>query len=262
MEIPPAGDTGILNRKPLKATEIDMQYTSTNAKTAFEELYLKVRNKEGRLYTDEEVALLPDIYSIHPHHHEWKMRKCSANRLVAYLQKKNKPLSILEIGCGNGWLSAKLAGLKDTLVTGIDANLPEIEQAHRVFIDTSVRFIYGNFNADTFGKHLKFDVIVFAASFQYFPSAKAILQEAIQLLNPDSEVHILDTHFYNAEEAKSSAGRSKNYYANMGVAEMASHYFHHSLVGLEGFNYKVLFNPNNMMNRLTKKDVFYWVMIK
>jgi ubiquinone/menaquinone biosynthesis C-methylase UbiE len=247
----------------LKTTGIHIgQQHTGNAKTAFEELYLTVRNKEGRFYTDEEVAQLPSIYEIHPYYHEWEMRKRSANRLMAYLQKKNKPLSILEIGCGNGWLSAKLAGLKDTLVTGIDANLPEIEQARRVFSDTSARFIYGNFNADAFGKHLKFDVIVFAASFQYFPSAKAILQEAMQLLNPDGEVHILDTHFYTTEGAKSSASRSKNYYSNMGVAEMASHYFHHSLIGLEGFNYKVLFDPNNMMNRLMKKDVFYWVMIK
>jgi hypothetical protein len=34
------------------------------------------------------------------------------------------------------------------------------------------------------------------------------------------------------------------------------------LIGLEGFNYRVLFDPNSMMNRLMKKDVFYWVMIK
>jgi 2-polyprenyl-3-methyl-5-hydroxy-6-metoxy-1,4-benzoquinol methylase len=246
----------------LKTTAINTGQHSANAKSAFEDLYLTVRNKEGRFYTDEEVAALPDIYSIHPYYHEWEMRKRSSNRLVTYLQKKNKPLSILEIGCGNGWLSAKLAGLKDALVTGIDANQPEIEQARRVFNSTSVRFIYGNFNAETFGKHLKFDVILFAASFQYFPSAKAILQEAMQLLNPDGEVHIIDTHFYTAETAKSSASRSKNYYSNMGVAEMASHYFHHSLVGLEGFNHKVLFDPNNMINRITKKDVFYWVMIK
>ncbi len=247
----------------MKTTEIHTgQQYETDAKTAFEELYLTVRNKEGRFYTDEEVAQLPSIDEGHPYYREWEMRKRSANRLMTYLQKKNKPLSILEIGCGNGWLSAKLAGLKDTSVTGIDANLPEIEQARRVFSDTGSRFIYGNFNVDAFDKHPMFDMIVFAASFQYFPSAKLILQEAMQLLNPDGEVHIMDTHFYTAEGAKSSAGRSKDYYANMGVAEMASHYFHHSLIGLDGFNYKVLFDPNNMMNRLVKKDVFYWVMIK
>ena len=263
MEVPPAGDTGILNLTALKTTEPNTEgHYSTHIKTAFEDLYLNVRHKEGRFYTDEQVALLPNIELIHPYYHEWEMRKRSSDRLITYLEKKNRPLSILEIGCGNGWLSAKLAGLKDALVTGIDANLPEIEQARRVFANSSVRFIYNSFNAESFGKYLKFDVIVFAASFQYFPSARAILQEAMQLLNPEGEVHIIDTHFYTAEDAKSSASRSKNYYSNMGVAEMSAHYFHHSLVGLEGFRYKILFNPGNWLNRLSKKDVFYWVMIK
>jgi 2-polyprenyl-3-methyl-5-hydroxy-6-metoxy-1,4-benzoquinol methylase len=246
----------------LKTTATDTRQYSANAKSAFEDLYLTVRDKEGRLYNDEEVALLPDIDSGHPYYQEWQMRKRSSSRLLAYLQKKNKPLIILEIGCGNGWLSAKLAGLKDASVTGIDANQPEIEQARRVFNNPAVNFIYGNFNAETFGEHLRFDVIVFAASFQYFASAKVILQEAMQLLNLEGEIHIMDTHFYTAEAAKASAGRSRNYYADMGVAEMASHYFHHSLAGLEGFDHKILFNPDNMINRITKKDVFYWVMIK
>jgi 2-polyprenyl-3-methyl-5-hydroxy-6-metoxy-1,4-benzoquinol methylase len=233
-----------------------------NAQPGFEDLYLTVRQKEGRFYTDEQVSQLPDIEEIHPFFHEWQMRARSSSRLINYLQKKNKPLSILEIGCGNGWLSAKMAELDGALVTGLDANKPEIEQARRVFKNSSVRFIYNTFYMESFGKYVKFDVIVFAASFQYFPSAKAIIDDARQLLNPNGEIHIMDTHFYDTEEAKLSASRSKNYYATMGVAEMAGHYFHHSLKSLDAFDHKVMFNPNNMVNRITKKDVFYWIRIK
>jgi 2-polyprenyl-3-methyl-5-hydroxy-6-metoxy-1,4-benzoquinol methylase len=235
---------------------------NTNTKPAFEQLYIAVRDKEGRLYSDEQVSRLPEIEKIHPHFHEWQMRGRSSRRLINYLQKKNKPLSILEIGCGNGWLSAKMAELDGALVTGLDANKPEIEQARRVFKNSSVRFIYNTFYMESFGKFVKFDVIVFAASFQYFPSAKAIIDDAKQLLNPGGEIHIMDTHFYDTEEAKLSASRSKNYYATMGVAEMAGHYFHHSLNCLDGFDYKIMFNPNNILNRVTKKDVFYWIRIK
>lgn len=246
----------------METAEFDTSSDYSNAKIGFESLYLTVRNKEGRFYTDGQVALLPDIEQIHPFYHEWQIRKRSADRLLSYLGKKNQPLSILEVGCGNGWLSAKLAGLNGALVTGLDANKPEIEQARRVFQNSSVRFIYNSFNTESFGKYVKFDVIVFAASFQYFPSAKTILHNAMQLLNPGGEVHILDTHFYEAKDAKQSASRSKNYYVNMGVAEMAGHYFHHTLNCLGGLNYNIMFNPRSWLNRITKKDVFYWIMIK
>jgi 2-polyprenyl-3-methyl-5-hydroxy-6-metoxy-1,4-benzoquinol methylase len=232
-----------------------------SAKTEFEDLYLTVRRKEGRFYTDEQVSRLPEIDEIHPYFHEWQMRARSANRLISYLQKKNRPLSILEIGCGNGWLSAKMEEMDGALVTGMDANKPEIEQARRVFKNSSVRFIYNTFNPESFGNFVKFDVIVFAASFQYFPSARAIIDEAGKLLNAGGEIHILDTHFYDTEQAKLSAGRSKNYYTTMGVAEMAGHYFHHSLNCFDGYDHKAMFNPKNWLNRITKKDVFYWIRI-
>lgn len=234
---------------------------SPDVKLGFEDLYLTVRQKEGRFYTDEQVSRLPEIEQIHPYFHEWQMRARSGRRLINYLQKKNKPLSILEIGCGNGWLSAKMAELDGALVTGLDANKPEIVQARRVFKNSSVRFIYNSFNAESFGKYVKFDVIIFAASFQYFSSAKLIIDEAKQLLDQDGEIHIIDTHFYDTEEVKLSTSRSKNYYATMGVAEMAGHYFHHSLKSLDGFDYKIMFNPKNWINRITKKDVFYWIRI-
>ena len=68
-------------------------------------MYLASRKKENRIYSDEQVVQLPFIEPTHIHYHEWQVRKRSALRLIHYLEKKNKPLSILEIGCGNGWLS-------------------------------------------------------------------------------------------------------------------------------------------------------------
>ena len=125
----------------MKTAGLEIKSENTDAQPGFEDLYLTVRQKEGRFYTDEQVSQLPDIEEIHPYFHEWQMRARSGGRLINYLQKKNKPLSILEIGCGNGWLSAKMAGLNGALVTGLDANKPEIEQARRVFKNSSVRFI-------------------------------------------------------------------------------------------------------------------------
>ena len=53
--------------------------------SAFEELYLNVREYENRLINDEELRLLPDIDPSHLHYDEWQIRKRSSERLVAYL---------------------------------------------------------------------------------------------------------------------------------------------------------------------------------
>ena len=104
---------------------------SQTLKPDFEDLYIAVRQQEKRIYTDEQLQLLPDID--HLYYDELKIRKRSSERLIAYLEKKHKYLRILEVGCGNGWLSAKLSNIPNTKVTGLDINQLEIEQANRVF---------------------------------------------------------------------------------------------------------------------------------
>ncbi|MDB5023658.1 MAG: class SAM-dependent methyltransferase [Mucilaginibacter sp.] len=228
-------------------------------KPDFEDLYIAVRQQEKRVYTDEQLQLLPDID--HLYYDEWKIRKRSSGRLTAYLEKKRKHLKILEVGCGNGWLSAKLSNIPNTRVTGLDINEIEIEQAKRVFKKDNLEFIYDSFTDSTFDNE-KFDVIVFAASLQYFPSVINVLKQALAILRYGGEVHIVDTPFYTPVEAEKANARSCGYYAALGFPEMAAHYFHHSTSEFWGFKYELLFNPSNPFNRLFKKDPFYWVMIR
>ncbi|HET7898410.1 MAG TPA: class I SAM-dependent methyltransferase, partial [Flavisolibacter sp.] len=132
--------------------------------TGFEERYLALRRREGRLYSNEEVALLPNIRATHPLKKEWAVRRKSCQRLVRFLKQKKRPLCILEVGCGNGWLCHQLSKIPSSSVTGIDVNETELDQARRVF--PSLRFIHADLNIATIQE--QFDVIVFAASFQYF----------------------------------------------------------------------------------------------
>ncbi|MES2427476.1 MAG: class I SAM-dependent methyltransferase [Bacteroidota bacterium] len=226
-------------------------------KPGFEELYSAVRVHEQKVYTDTQLQALPDFYI---HSHEWEIRKHSTNRLLAYLQRKRKFLKILEVGCGNGWLSAKMANLPGTYVTGIDVNHAEILQAARVFRIPNLEFIYDSFNENTFDTE-RFDIIVFAASLQYFPSVVIILQQAERVLNRGGEIHIIDTPFYESEAVSKAAERCRSYYKDMGIPEMADHYFHHSISEFWGFNYRVLLNPGSWFNRLFKKHPFYWIAI-
>ena len=178
---------------------------------AFEKLYIQLRKKEKRVYTDEEVVSLPQIAATHPHFKEWLLRKRSCERLINYLDQKNKSLDILEVGCGNGWLSAQLA--RNTLgqIVGMDINKDELTQATRAFSDISnLKFILGDIRSSQLD-HNSFDIIVFAASLQYFSSLKEVMQSAFQYLRNGGEVHILDTIFYKKNNVDAAKQRTKEY---------------------------------------------------
>jgi 2-polyprenyl-3-methyl-5-hydroxy-6-metoxy-1,4-benzoquinol methylase len=232
------------------------------ADDALEEMYIAIREMEGRTYTDIQVAQLPFINTSHKYNKEWQVRQRSSQRLLNQLEEMRRPLQILEVGCGNGWLAAKLADLPNAQVTGIDANRIEIEQANRVFKKPNLKFIHKGFNNDTFSKREKFDVIIFAASLSYFPSVKTVMTDAFALLRENGKVHILDTPFYQKVTIDASVTRCRQYYEKMGFAAMADHYFHHHIGKIQGFKHKVLFNPGGFWNRLIKRDIFYWIMLK
>jgi len=92
----------------------------------FENKYINIRWQENRMYGDEEVFQLPHVNKEHPHYREWLIRMRSCNRLLRYLGKKAKPIHILEVGCGNGWLAHRLSGLEGADVIGADINFTEL----------------------------------------------------------------------------------------------------------------------------------------
>ena len=215
------------------------------------------------MYTDEEIACLPDCASTHPHKAEWQIRKKTFGKLYRYLFNKKKPLSILEIGCGNGWLSHRLSAIPRSKVTGLDINFTEIQQAARVFNNHSkLKFIYGDTRSGIL-QGRKFDIILFAASIQYFQRPDEILDLCLQHLADSGEIHITDSLFYSAQNLPAAKKRSCDYFANIGFPEMADHYFHHPLSCLDPFNHTILYDPHSLINRLTRNKIpFHWIRIK
>jgi ubiquinone/menaquinone biosynthesis C-methylase UbiE len=229
----------------------------------FEKLYTRLRQKEGRIYTDKEVARLPRVTDTHAHYKEWQLRKESSEKLVDYLKKRKGPVNILETGCGNGWLSARLAGIKGSRVTGIDINKTELDQARRVFNHIpNLQFKYAGINELKEGE-IEFDVIVFAAAIQYFPSLKKIITAAMKYLSKNGEIHIIDSPFYTLSELGAARERSLLYYESAGFPEMSNCYFHHNLDDLEQYSYSILYDPNSLFNRfLRNKNPFPWIRIR
>jgi ubiquinone/menaquinone biosynthesis C-methylase UbiE len=244
-------------------TNIQVPGHTRLADILFEKKYIFTRGMENRLYTDAELAVLPDIAPTHTHYKEWQVRKRSGRRLLRYLTAKKRSLDILEIGCGNGWLSHQLAEIPGTQVTGLDINFTELQQAARVFNDDpNLVFVHGDIRSGILTGR-GFDCIVFAASLQYFPSLKKIVHVTLSFLKPGGEIHIIDTPFYRPGEIESARRRTAAYYISLGYPEMADFYFHHAGNDIRSFHHSLLYNPHSFGNRLLgNKSPFPWIRIR
>lgn len=191
-----------------------------------EGLYLEVRRREGRVLPDEVLKTLPDIAPSSPYAGEWKLRARSLNRLKNHLPEGSN-LQILDLGCGNGWMANRLAENPLWNVWAVDLNQEELEQGARLFGRKNLKFVYAEVLQDVLPKN-HFDVILLAASVQYFPDLSGLLAVLRKLLKTRGEIHILDAPFYKNEAAKSAAQhRTLAYYTKVGVPEMAEYYHHH-----------------------------------
>ena len=230
------------------------------------ELYLRLREKEGRLYSDDIVANLPLIPAGHRFAAEWHAREKSASRLTRHLSAQPGRLSILELGCGNGWLSNLISKVGHS-VLGMDQNRYELKQAARLFRGSSGLSF---FEADIFSAPFHsacFDVIILASALQYFEDASDLISVLSNYLRPAGEIHILDTPLYLDNELDAAILRTEQYYSSLGFPEMNNHYFHHSAADLQTLHLKILYQPRGWSLRLKQlvgqdDSPFPWLMIK
>src|ERR1700744_419007 len=155
-------------------TNIQVQGHTRLREILFEKKYIQIRALESRLYTDEELMRLPVISENHPRLKEWQLRAKSARRLTRHIGKGSSSPEILEVGCGNGWLSHLMAEIPGSKGTGVDINFTELQQAARVFSnDPNLRFIHGDIRSGIL-EDRRFDYILFSSTLEYFPSAKKV----------------------------------------------------------------------------------------
>ena len=222
------------------------------------EVYLRVREREGRIYSDDVLRQLPEVPAGHPLSAEWQARAASCRRLLGYFGSAQKPLTILEVGCGNGWLSNRLASVLRGVVVGVDRESPELRQATRVFADrdelawVAADIFHGGFSKDSF------DAVVIASAIQYFPEVPRLIQALLGILKKDGEIHILDSPFYAAEELSAARERSRSYYERLGFPEMAAYYHHHSAAVLKAYNAVWLYRPVPQL----RDSPFPWIRLR
>lgn len=233
-----------------------------------EDCYFRVRARESRLYPDEVVCRLPEIDPKHVLAKEWAARADSLSRLVTYVARLQRGLDLLDLGCGNGWMTHRLAALPNVRAYGLDLNRRELAQAARVFLgQPRLRFIY----ADVFTAPLpprSFHLIVLASVIQYFPDLPALIRRLQTLCTPDGEIHVLDSPLYAPGEVAAARRRTRDYYARQRLAAMADDYHHHTRQSLAPFQPDVLYDPRAPLNRLAKwwwaeqpRSPFLWLRI-
>ncbi len=228
-------------------------------------LYLRVRQQEGRLYSDEVVARLPEFALGQPLTGEWLARGDSSSRLVKYIAAIPHRLRVLEVGCGNGWLSHALATVPTAQVCGLDRPGPELAQAGRIFHSSNILYIGADASAMPLARE-SFDLIILASVIQYFRDLPGLIRRLQRLLALGGEIHILDSPLYAPEELDSARARTAAYYRGLGFPEMEAFYFHHTRASLEPFHPQYLYDPRRLSTRLLKpigrvSSPFPWLKI-
>lgn len=235
----------------------------------FEETYQILRERENRWYDDDIAKKLPSFKSFHAVelNQEWKVRSASTSRLIHHLRSKKSLTTVLDLGCGNGWLANILAKNFPTVsISGIDVNEKELMQARNVFGGRpNLNFFY----ADIFSCSLPrrtFDVIILAAAIPYFENIELLISRLLELLKDFGEIHIVDSPIYSADEVDKARKRSEKYFVDRSISQMSRYFHHHTWGSLNNYRLRVLYNPDSLWHRvarLVKMDSpFPWIIIQ
>ena len=167
--------------------------------------YAEHRAAEGRGYAGEELLSLPYLREGRSAA-QWAVRARSFEALMARVMRPlaaaRGPLTLLDLGAGNCWLSyrATLEGhhaialdIRDDAVDGLGAAAPFVARA-----PGGIDRITASFDAIPLGE-ASVDLAVFNAALHYATDLAVTLAEAVRVTRPGGRIVILDSPFYARE---------------------------------------------------------------
>jgi len=170
--------------------------------------YAALRAREGRGASETERLALPYGTS-GPLAPQWRIRARTFDRFVGSVlapmeRAKGRPLALLDLGAGDGWLSARMAARGHRAVA-LDARVDAVDglAAARVFSRRRTP-AFGRVAARFEELPLaagSFDLALFNASLHYAPDLSRVLEGARRVVRPGGAVAILDSPFYRSEKA-------------------------------------------------------------
>lgn len=243
----------------------DGVYILSQINSAFESSYLKIREKEKRIYNDEELKTLPYASDSNLHKQEWHLRTKSFQRFKKYLNEIENNLNVLDLGSGNGWFSGQLSKTFNHNFYCVDVNLSELKQGRRVFDSNNLCFLYADIFSEEFSEKY-FDIIIVNAAVQYFRDLENLINRLLSLLSENGEIHIIDSPFYTGNEVNNARKRTAEYFTVLGFPEMTKNYFHHSWDRLSDYDLEIIYEPKSISKKFKrvlfiKDSPFPWIKI-
>jgi ubiquinone/menaquinone biosynthesis C-methylase UbiE len=170
--------------------------------------YETVRRSEGRGSADES------YYRTLPYHstRDWKIRAASFDAFVKQvlvpIEKTGKPLQVVDMGAGNGWLSYHLAARGHDVVA-VDLTVNDFDGlgCHR-FYEITFRPAQAEFDYLPFPDR-SVDMILFNASLHYSANYEQTLHESLRILRIDGKLVVLDSPVYRDAGSGSSMVRER-----------------------------------------------------
>ena len=168
----------------------------------FIEQYRHVREQDGyRAQSPEYYRRLPDVSPDHSQYAEWRIRRETFDALCQRVlpQVGRAPLTVLDLGAGNGWIAHRLARLGHHTVA-VDL-IDDEEDGLGAWTHYNVSFVCvrADFDRLPFAPE-QFDLVVFTGSLHYSPNVTATVGEAVRLLAPAGVIVALDSPTFRGDE--------------------------------------------------------------
>lgn len=175
----------------------------------FGEAYARLRALEGRGSGGEAELIALPYLKTGPQARQWGVRARTfdafVERVLSPLEKAlGRPLLILDLGAGNGWLCARMVrrghtavalDLRTDAVDGLAAARPFEGRLPRMFPRVAASFERIPFSPR------RFDLALFDAALHYASDLASSLAEAARAVAPGGRVAILDSPFYRRAES-------------------------------------------------------------
>ena len=178
--------------------------------------YAALRDLEGRGDGEEARLALPYLKR-GPLVGQWRIRARTYDRFVAAVlipmeRKAGRPLRILDLGAGDGWLAGRMAA-RGHRALAVDVRLDAVDGLAAGVLFTNRhprRFarLAASFEALPL-EHAGFDLAVFNASLHYTTDLSRLLAETRRVLRSGGRIALLDSPFYGTAKAGEAMVREK-----------------------------------------------------
>ena len=167
--------------------------------------YARHRAQEGRGYSSEQLLQLPYL-GTGPHAPQWAIRARTFDAFMKHVlrpeaKRLGRPLDVLDLGAGNGWLSYRVAleghramalDIRNDSIDGLGASTTFRRQV------LAMECIVAPFDAVPLAP-ASIDIALFNASLHYATDLRCVLAEAIRVTRSGGRIAILDSPFYARE---------------------------------------------------------------